>query len=271
VPAPAGYRRGRGYIAATVRPILFIHGLWHGAWCWEEHFVPWFRDRGYEPKAIDLRRHGGQRHPAGLRTTRIKDYVDDVAAAAASMSSPPILVGHSMGGFVTQKYLEDHTAPAAALLASVPPAGILGASLRTGARHPLRLLAANVTLSLYGIVKTPERAREMFFSAGLDDESVRRYQAKMTDDAYLAYLDLMFLALPNVQRIKSKGVPMLVLGGEEDWSISKSDVASTARAYGAETYRFPGQSHDLMLEPDWEKVAQRIDAFVRAKVPAPAG
>lgn len=245
--------------------ILFVHGLWHGAWCYEEHFVPWFRGRGYEAVAITLRHHDS-RHSPGLRTTRVKDYVEDVAVAAARMSSPPVVVGHSMGGSVVQKYLEEHHAPAAVLLASVPPSGILGATLRTGAKHPLRLLAANLTMSLYGIVKTPERAREMFFSAGLDDESVKRYQAKLTDDSFFVYLELLFFVRPDIEKVRR--TPLLVLGGEEDWTISKSEVTKTAKVYGAETYSFPGQSHDLMLEPDWEKVAARIDAFIRAKVPA---
>jgi alpha-beta hydrolase superfamily lysophospholipase len=245
-------------------PILFVHGLWHGAWCWEEHFGPWFRQRGYEVQAITLRKHD-QRHARGLRTTRIKDYVEDVANAAAKMSSPPVIVGHSMGGFVTQKYLEDHPAPAAVLIASVPPSGIMGATLRTGARHPLRLLAANLTWSLYGLVKTPERAREMFFGRELAEEDVNRYQSKMTDDAYLVYLDLLFFVRPNLKVVRR--TPLLVIGGDADSTISPAEVAATAKTYGAELATFPG-AHDLMLEPGWEKVAERIDSFIRSKVTA---
>jgi pimeloyl-ACP methyl ester carboxylesterase len=244
-----------------VPPILFVHGLWHGAWCWEEHFVPWFRERGYEARAITLRRHD-QRHAPGLRRTRIKDYVEEVAAAAAKMTSPPVVVGHSMGGFVTQKYLEKHDAPAAVLVASVPPSGIMGATLRTAARHPLRLLAANLTWSLYGIVKTPERAREMFFGQELPAELVARYQSKMTDDAYFAYLDMLFFVRPNAGEVRR--TPLLVLGGDAGWTISSGDVAATAWKYGAELSTFPG-AHDLMLEPCWDKVAERIDAFIQTK------
>lgn len=248
-------------------PILFVHGLWHGGWCWDEHFVPWFRDRGYEATAITLRRHD-QRHAPGLRTTRIRDYVEDVAGAAAKMPSPPVVVGHSMGGFVTQMYLGDHVVPAAVLVASVPPAGILGATLRTGARHPLRLLAANVTWSLYGLVKTPERAREMFFGSQLSDELVAKYHGRLTDDAYMAYLDMLLFVRPNLQAVRR--TPILVLGGDADWTISPAEVAVTARAYEAELASFPG-AHDLMLEPGWERVAKRIDAFIRSKAAAATG
>ncbi|HSP09255.1 MAG TPA: alpha/beta fold hydrolase [Candidatus Dormibacteraeota bacterium] len=248
-------------------PILFVHGFWHGGWCWDEHFVPWFRERGYEATAITLRRHD-QRHAPGLRTTRIRDYVEDVANAAAKMPSPPVVVGHSMGGFVTQKYLEDHGAPAAVLMASVPPSGVMGATLRTAARHPLRFVAVNLTWSLYGLIKTPGRAREMFFGRELTDEEVSRYQSKMTDDAYLAYLDLLLFVRPNIDTVRR--TPLLVLGGDADWVISPAEVARTAATYGAERATFPG-AHDLMLEPGWEKVAERIDAFIRSKAGAATG
>jgi len=241
-------------------PVLFVHGLWHGPWCWVEHMVPWFRSRGYEAQAATLRRHDA-RHAPGLRTTRIKEYLDDVVEAASRMSSPPVVVAHSMGGFVAQKYLEDHIAPAAVLVASVPPSGILGASLRYGSRHPLRLLRVNLTWSLYGVVSTPERAREMLFSRQLPDDLVHDYQAKLTDDSYFVYTGMLF-GRPDIARVRR--TPMLVIGGEADKTISPAEVAATAKAYGAELTMFP-DAHDLMLEPGWEKVAERIDAFIRAR------
>jgi hypothetical protein len=60
---------------------------------------------------------------------------------------------------------------------------------------------------------------------------------------------------------------LLVLGGDAGWTINSAGVAATARTYGAELSNFPG-AHDLMLEPGREKVAERIDAFIRSRVPA---
>ena len=28
-------------------PLLFVHGAWHGAWCWE-NFLSYFAEHGYE-------------------------------------------------------------------------------------------------------------------------------------------------------------------------------------------------------------------------------
>ena len=39
-------------------PIVFVHGAWHGAWCWEEHFLDYFAQHGYVVLAFDLRQHG---------------------------------------------------------------------------------------------------------------------------------------------------------------------------------------------------------------------
>ena len=29
------------------RTLLFVHGAWHGAWCWAEHFLDFFAAQGY--------------------------------------------------------------------------------------------------------------------------------------------------------------------------------------------------------------------------------
>ncbi len=39
-------------------PLLFIHGAWHGAWCWDEHFLDFFANNGFHAVALSLRGHG---------------------------------------------------------------------------------------------------------------------------------------------------------------------------------------------------------------------
>ncbi len=111
-------------------PLLFIHGMMHGAWCWDVHFLDYFVQHGYAAHAVNLRGRGNSEGREKLRWTRIADYLEDVDTVVRQLPCPPILIGHSMGGFVIQKYLEDHTAPAAVLLSPPPPAGLLGTTLR---------------------------------------------------------------------------------------------------------------------------------------------
>ena len=39
-------------------PLLFIHGGYVDARCWDAHFLPFFAARGYECHALDLGGHG---------------------------------------------------------------------------------------------------------------------------------------------------------------------------------------------------------------------
>src|ERR1700712_1716796 len=87
-------------------PLLFVHGAWHGAWCWDEHFLEFFTDRGYRTAALSLRGHGRSQTNKPLRTCSIDDYVADVDSVVGDLLARPVLIGHSMGGLVVQKYLE---------------------------------------------------------------------------------------------------------------------------------------------------------------------
>ena len=42
-------------------PLLFVHGGYCDAWCWEPYFLPWFAAKGYAAHAVSLRGHGAQR------------------------------------------------------------------------------------------------------------------------------------------------------------------------------------------------------------------
>ena len=122
--------------ASDKPPILFVHGAWHGAWCWDEHFLDYFAEQGYRSVALSLRGHGNSTAPKSMRLCSIADFVDDIDTVATSLPEPPVVIGHSLGGFVVQKYLESHDAPAAVLLASAPVSGITKFLLRRFKRHP---------------------------------------------------------------------------------------------------------------------------------------
>ncbi|MFN8449918.1 MAG: hypothetical protein U0521_15360 [Anaerolineae bacterium] len=34
---------------ARQTPILFLHGAWHAAWCWEDYFLPYFAQSRVSP------------------------------------------------------------------------------------------------------------------------------------------------------------------------------------------------------------------------------
>jgi pimeloyl-ACP methyl ester carboxylesterase len=160
-----------------------------------------------------------------------------------------------MGGMVIQKYLESHRLPAAVLMASAPPKGLLASTLRIARKHPLIFLKVNLTRSLYPAVGTPDMCKEVLFSANMPGQQVDAYFARLQDESYRAYMDMVFFNLPRSKRVDT---PMLVLGAVNDKAISVYEVEATARAYGVQAEIFPDMAHNMMLEAGWQTVADRI-------------
>jgi pimeloyl-ACP methyl ester carboxylesterase len=91
-------------------PLLLVHGAWHAAWCWDENFLGFFADKGYRAVALSLRNHGNS-DKNNPRRSSVADLVSDIASVAKGLPAEPVVIGHSMGGFLVQKYLEKHSAP----------------------------------------------------------------------------------------------------------------------------------------------------------------
>lgn len=237
-------------------PLLFVHGAWHGAWCWNEHFLDYFANRGYRALAVSLRGHGNSRSPRPLHACSLADYVSDVASVADSLPTRPIVIGHSMGGCIVQKYLESYTAPAAVLVASLPPRGIARAIGRIARRHPWIAVKAVIAGDTMAAVRTPRRVREFMFSPQTAESLVVKSVSKFQQESRrVMYIDLMFWNLPKPDKVSTT---MLVLGAEKDGTFSPQEVRETARAYHTVPEFFPDMGHDMMLEAGWADVAGRI-------------
>lgn len=250
---PTASRGSGGSLHPT--PLLFIHGMFHGAWCWDRHFLEYFAGHGFASHAINLRGHGNSEGGDKLRWTRIADFVDDVEAAVRHLHRPAVVIGHSLGGFVVQKYLENHDAPAGVLLSSPPPTGMLRIALRVARRRPRVFAKTNLTLNLAPMVATPELTREAFFSPDLPDEQLQGYWRLMQAESYMAFLDMVALNLPKPEKVTA---PVLVLGAARDNMLAPDDIEATARAYRTQAQMIPDVAHSSMLETRWETVAERI-------------
>ena len=240
-------------------PLLFIHGTLHTASCWDAHFLDYFAQHGFAAHALNLRGHGNSEGREKLRWTRIADFVEDVENAVRQLPNPPILIGHSMGGFIIQKYLEDHDAPAAVLLSSASPAGLLPTAIRTARRQPWVFAKVNLTMSLLPMIATPRLVGEAFFSSDLPDEQLLEYWKQTQDDSFMAFLDMVALDLPKPEKVKT---PLLVLGVARDNMIAPREIEATAKAYNTQAEIIPDVAHNSMLEQGWQSVADRILAWL---------
>ncbi len=239
----------------TRTPLLFVHGAWHGAWCWDRGFLDFFAQRGWDSYALSLRNHGGSEDRGSLRWIRHHTFVADIASVANDFEAPPVMIGHSMGGYLVQKYMEKNELTGAVLMGSVPVSGTLGASRRFARRHPLRFLKLLATMSLWPVVATPALAREYLLAADTPDAAVIEIHEMLQDESYLTYLDMMGLALPKPGRTEA---PVMVCAGSDDALFTVREAEKTAAAYGVAAQIFEGLPHDIMLDPNWDTAARSI-------------
>jgi pimeloyl-ACP methyl ester carboxylesterase len=225
--------------------IVFVHGMSHGAWCWEEHFIPYFEKLGYTCVAFDLPGHEVQGSTRRISYS-LGDYVAALHRVVANLEAPPIIIGHSMGGMILQHFLKTGTCKKAILLASVPPCGVLFASLRALFRYP-GLIPYLLQLNLLGGFK---KYPQLMFN------NTSRFASFMCSESFIAYLGLM---LPVYHRTS---VPLLVVGGSADGLITVQEFADTAKHYKAPLEIIEGGSHDLMLDKDFEKTAEVIKSWI---------
>lgn len=249
-------------VVSNQRPLLFVHGAWHASWCWTEHFLPWFTERGFACHAIDLRGHGQSTNTRSLRFTRIRHYVDDVHHVVDQLTREPIIVGHSMGGLVVQRLLERIDLPGAVLLAPDPVGGAWRATLRVLRHHPMAFVKANLTWSLWPIVSSEQRSRDLLFGDDMSDAEVRRLHCKLQDESYLAYLDMLLMVRPRPPLVHT---PVEVIAGSSDRIFGVEELRKTAKAYGAPLHVVEGAAHDLMLGRQWRQVAELIASFAQGE------
>jgi pimeloyl-ACP methyl ester carboxylesterase len=244
---------------ADVRPtpLLFVHGAWGGAWQWDEYFLPYFAGKGYTVHALSLRGHGASE--GRVFGARIRDYLADVVQVAAGLPTPPVMIGHSMGGYIVQKYLETHAAPAGVLVASATPNNNLPMMLRIMRMMPGPMLRGSLTFQTRPLVSTPERVRAALFSADLADDRLMRYFERFSDESMLAMLGIMGLEPVRPRQITT---PLLVLGAEHDALISADQFAHTARTYGTDVVMIPDVAHGIQLEDNWQVAADAIAAWL---------
>ena len=240
--------------------LLFVHGAWSSSWYWEPFFLPFFTAQGHRSAAINLRGHGASE--GRLRWASITDYVVDLRKAAEHLNDP-VIIGHSMGGFVVQKYAQAYPLRAMGLLASVPPMGAWNGLCHVVAHHPGKFLKTWATLDLYPVVEDIDIARKFLFSRDVDQTDKDYLLGNLQSESFRAFLEL--LIRPILRPLKSRP-PCLVIGGEDDLVISKSNLHATAQHYQTTPSIRPAMSHMLPIEDEWREVASEVLEWLQKEV-----
>jgi pimeloyl-ACP methyl ester carboxylesterase len=248
-----------------------IHGMWAGGWYWD-NYVKFFGDKGYRCVPKTLRYH--DMDPKSLPdprlgTTSILDYADDLEKEIRKLGVKPIIMGHSMGGLITQILISRGLAKAAVLITPASPRGVL-------ALTPSVIKTFFSIMIKPGFWKKPIRLSfESFVYAIanlLAPDAQRTEYNKLVYESGQAAAEIGFWLLDPNQATKVDGsnvtCPVLIIAGSEDRIVPASVVRNTAKKYkGVSTYKeYPDHAHSIILEAGWEKVAEYIEAWLKKSI-----
>lgn len=243
-------------LSETGVPVLFVHGLFAGAWMFER-WMPYFAERGHRASAVDLRGHGESAPVPDRGKIQLADYIEDAAAVVRTLG-PAAVVGHSMGGLIAQALAQDGLAAASVLVAPAPPRGVPLLSLRLLVREARYL--PSILRSREVVVQRRDADALILNCVPVEERDTlfRRFEP----DSGRAGRDIMLGAVSiDASRVNC---PVLVVAGAEDRFIPAHVSRRVAAKYGAGLATLPRRGHVMMQEPGWDEAAEVVRAWLAA-------
>lgn len=236
--------------------MLFVHGAWHASWCWEENFIPYFVEKGFSCSAFDLRGHGQSEGLGHLNDYSLEDYAKDLDQQVGALEKPPVLIAHSMGGLVAQKYSQDHKVAGLILVAPVPLDGV---GYGYGRSHPIPFLKFLFLRKGFAMISGKKLARSLLFSPALPEGLFEKYYGKLQGESFKALTE----TARGVERKPLMGnPPLLIVEAGGDAVIPTKRLAETAKFYGISVSTLDNVAHDLMIDVEWKRAGELIGLWL---------
>lgn len=263
-----------------MQTILLIHGLWVTPRSWE-NFKRRYEARGYRVLAPAWPGVAGKpaalrRDASSLNNVGIAEVVAHYENIIRSLSEPPIIIGHSFGGLITQLLLDRGLGAAGVAIDSVPPKGIYVLPFST--YEALTPALANPFNANRTYLHPFARWHRVFANTLPEPEARAAYAEQVIPASgraiFQAALSNVTPGSPaTVNFANPNRAPLLVIGGEKDVIMPATLSRKIHRRHSASpsltAYKeFPGRSHYLIAEKGWEEVADHALAWAENVISA---
>jgi len=261
--------------------IVLIHGLWLTPRSWEG-WKARFEERGHEVLAPAWPRMEGEvealrRDPSVMNGLGLAEVVDHYDRIVRGLETPPVIMGHSTGGLVTELLLDRGLGAAGIGLSPAPVKGVLRlppALLRTvfpALRNPAN---RHKTVGL-----TPKQFHRGFTNTMSDDDAQAAYERYAVAAPGRVVFEAAFAnvnphAVTKVDFHKDDRPPLLVIGNTQDHtipaSVSREAATRLSKSRAVVDYKeFAGRPH-FPAAPGWEAVADYALDWANRHTSAPA-
>jgi len=255
--------------------VVFIPGMWGTSSCWDG-FKKHFDERRFVCRTVTLPWHDqkekrSQADWKSLGKAALTEYVEALKKELELLTPKPIVIGHSMGGWIAQKLAAEGLANAAVLLAPAPPAGVWAMDIailwHLWLPHifailfskPMRPTFQQALSSMLHRLP-PEKQKAVFDSFVFESGRAVREIG----------LWPFYIKKPSAVDESKVTCPMLIMVGKDDRITPVRVVRRVSSKYlGATFMEFPGRAHWLMDEPGQEEVFDHLLQWLEAHVLTP--
>ncbi len=248
------------------RKIIFIHGLWIHASSWQ----PWmnlFNQHGYE--TLNPAWPGDsatvaecRANPQTIANRGVSEIANGYATVIASLSEPPIVIGHSFGGLIAQVILGRGIAAAGIAIDPAPMKGVW--------QLPLSALKASFPVlgNPFNFKKAVSLTFDQFmygFANAVPEKEARELYDKWTIPApcrplFQAATATFAGSETKVNTASTTRGPLLITGGEKDHIAPPILGKASAKKYNpsviTEFKLFEGRGHSLIVDHGWKEIAE---------------
>ncbi len=219
-----------------------------------------------------------RRDPSALNGLGVAEIVDHYDQIVRGLSAPPVIMGHSFGGLVTELLLDRGLGAAGVALSPAPVRGVLRlppTQLRSAFPVLGNPLNKNKTVEL-----TPKQFHYAFTNTMTDEEAKAAYDRYQVPGPGRVIFQAAFAnfnprAVTKVDFHKDDRPPLLVVGNDQDHtvpaSVSKEAAQRLGKSKAVVDYKeFPGRPHFTAGAPGWEAVADYALEWANRHTGAPA-
>lgn len=264
------------------RTIVLVHGLWVTPLSWEPfrryyeklgHHVLAPAWPGIQGSVADMRRD-----PSGLHGIGAEDVVAHYTRIIRALPEPPIIMGHSYGGAITQLLIDQGLGAAGVAIDSVPPKGILVLPLSTNlALTPALLHPATYRRGTF--LFTFRQFWRVFCNTLSEADARAAYETQAIPASGRSILQAALAnftpnAATTVNFRNPNRAPLLVIGGEKDVIMPAALSRKIFRKHQAspcvtDYKEFSGRSHYIIAEKGWQEVADFALTWAEDKIRQP--
>jgi len=250
--------------------IVFITGAFVSHHVWD-NWIGYFKDKGFatlsppwpskDAPAQELRSR--QPNDTALAKLRLSELTDHYIKIIAGLEEKPLVIGHSLGGLITQILVNRELVAAGVAIHSVPPKGIFSFewSFLKSIWKPLGLFSSVKKTHLMSL-----KEWKYAFTNGMDEvDQVASYNTYCIPESKQVLRDAL-TDMAKVDFMKTHP-PLLFITGTTDHITPNSLVYENYLRYNknhsvTDHKEFKGKNHFVLGLPTWQDEADYIASWI---------